>query len=304
MPADTAQRMLFAGSVVAIGEFRCRADNWRWTGENLSDAYLVAFPRVPVLITQAGREPVVADANQVMYYNRGQSFRRARISAAGDECEVFVIDPALAAEAVGDHDPRAADGPDVFAFTSGPGDRRAYLGQRLLYEHVRHGGPADTLRIEEAFVAILRRVVADAYRARAERARAQPARARTVRAECAESAKSLIARNPARATTLSVMADALGVSPYHLCRIFRAHTGLTLSRYRDRLRVRGTLAMLSDTDQDVGSIGLGAGYSSHSHYTDAFRREFGTPPSGYRARARGIRGRPGNPAEGDTTARA
>jgi AraC family transcriptional regulator len=45
-----------------------------------------------------------------------------------------------------------------------------------------------------------------------------------------------------------------------------------------RRRLRDALEMLLDTRDSISQIALSVGFASHSHLTDAFRREFGVPP--------------------------
>jgi len=58
----------------------------------------------------------------------------------------------------------------------------------------------------------------------------------------------------------------------------RLVTGASLHQYRDQLRLHAALNRL-EGGQDLTTIGLDVGYSSHSHFTAAFRRTFGHPPS-------------------------
>ena len=59
-----------------------------------------------------------------------------------------------------------------------------------------------------------------------------------------------------------------------------------MSLYRTvvRLRLREGLERLLDEPGQVAAIALAVGFASHSHFTDAFRAEFGCPPSAARRR--------------------
>ena len=70
---------------------------------------------------------------------------------------------------------------------------------------------------------------------------------------------------------------------FHLCRCFRAGTGLTLHEYRTQLRLRGALEALESGDCDLTRLALDTGFSSHSHFTAAFRRVFDATPSRVRS---------------------
>ena len=53
---------------------------------------------------------------------------------------------------------------------------------------------------------------------------------------------------------------------------------MTITRYRHALRLRIALDRLPDCD-DLTDLALDLGYSSHSHFTRAFRDHFGIPHS-------------------------
>lgn len=86
--------------------------------------------------------------------------------------------------------------------------------------------------------------------------------------------------------TLDDMAAAVELSTFHAARLFREHTGLTLHHYRNQLRLTEGLHRLAEPSCSLTDIALDLGYSSHSHFTAAFRRAFGVTPS--RARQQGI----------------
>jgi len=75
---------------------------------------------------------------------------------------------------------------------------------------------------------------------------------------------------------------------FHLCRVFRTATGTSLHAYRSQLRLREALGRVPDA-ADLTALALDLGYASHSHFTQAFRRAFGTTPREWRESASGPR---------------
>jgi AraC-like DNA-binding protein len=71
-------------------------------------------------------------------------------------------------------------------------------------------------------------------------------------------------------------------SPYHLARLFRREVGVPIHQYVNRLRLAAALERLADGVADPTELALDLGYSSHSHFSDYFRRAFGTSPSAFR----------------------
>lgn len=94
-----------------------------------------------------------------------------------------------------------------------------------------------------------------------------------------EHAKAVLMRRYQEPLTLADLATEVGCTPFHLRRSFRAVTGWRLHQFRDQVRVRTALELIPWRRGDLTGLALELGYSSHSHFTEAFRRAFGVPPS-------------------------
>jgi transcriptional regulator GlxA family with amidase domain len=75
------------------------------------------------------------------------------------------------------------------------------------------------------------------------------------------------------------IARAVGVSPFHLSRMFKRATGRSLTDYRTALRIRFVIDQLTDGEDDLGRIAVEAGFYDHAHMSNTFRRHLGTAPS-------------------------
>ena len=106
--------------------------------------------------------------------------------------------------------------------------------------------------------------------------RRDPSRARR---DYVEDAKALLQRRFRERLRLDDIARALYVSTCHLCRLFKEETGVPIHRYLNQLRLQQALEDLAGGEADLTDLALGLGFSSHSHFTAVFRREFGVPPS-------------------------
>jgi AraC family transcriptional regulator len=100
-----------------------------------------------------------------------------------------------------------------------------------------------------------------------------------------EDAKAVLCARFTEHLTLEELGRAVNVSPFHLARSFRRHTGFTLHEYRVNLRLKAALERLAAGDEDVAVIARAVGFSSHSHLTATFHRAFGIPPSCVRKRS-------------------
>jgi YesN/AraC family two-component response regulator len=86
-------------------------------------------------------------------------------------------------------------------------------------------------------------------------------------------------------TTLHVgtVAQDLGVSTEHLCRMLKRHTGLTFVTLLRRTRVRVACRLLQTTTLSMKEIASRAGFSSASRFDRNFKAVCGVSPSEYRA---------------------
>lgn len=86
-------------------------------------------------------------------------------------------------------------------------------------------------------------------------------------------------------TTLhvSTVANDLGVSTEHLCRVLKRHTGLTFVTLLRRTRVRAACRLLQTTTLSMKEIAGRAGFSSASRFDRDFKSVCGVSPSEYRA---------------------
>ena len=88
----------------------------------------------------------------------------------------------------------------------------------------------------------------------------------------------------ARRWTLAEIAAEVGHSPVYLTQVFQQVEGMPLYRYQLRLRLARALDQLGDCD-NLTMLGLDLGFSSHSHFSTAFRQAYGRSPSEFRQAA-------------------
>src|ERR1700730_9588289 len=71
----------------------------------------------------------------------------------------------------------------------------------------------------------------------------------------------------------------------YLTQAFQQIEGLPLYRYQLQLRLARALDLLGD-NADLTSLALDLGFSSHSHFSAAFKRAYGQTPSAFQRSAR------------------
>ena len=93
--------------------------------------------------------------------------------------------------------------------------------------------------------------------------------------------KLVLASDLMRRWTLAEIAAEVRGSPVYLTQVFQQVEGLPLYRYQLRLRLARALDLLGQYD-DLTALGLDLGFSSHSHFSAAFREAYGRSPSEFR----------------------
>jgi AraC family transcriptional regulator len=83
------------------------------------------------------------------------------------------------------------------------------------------------------------------------------------------------------------LAGQAGVSPQHLCALFKSETGETPMRYLNQLRMDAAREMLADDENShlsIKEIGVRVGCRDQSHFVRDFQQRFGASPRRYRAK--------------------
>jgi len=223
------------------------------------------FPGTAVFIAHESGEPTLADPTVAVVYRSQERYRRRLADPAGDHC-VWVIPSVRLAPVVAGLEAGAAA--PRFVRTG----RGAYAIQALIASALARGRPVDPLVVEEEMQAVVTATLA------------QPVEARTppVAASCDEAverARAILAGRYAEPLSLGGIAREVHVSPFHLARRFRVRTGHSLHEYRARIRLRQAVHLICAGGDDLSRVAADVGYSSHSHFSDSFRRYFGVPPS-------------------------
>jgi AraC-like DNA-binding protein len=242
---------VYSTPALRVGIYRCPPGDalWHEVNDNIGDRPHVVFPGTAVGLVRHGVH-VTATPNDVVFYRPHETYERTLRDPRGDVC-LFIA-------------PRDLDVPDA---PLGTADPHSFLLARRLAHHLD-----DALFVEETAFELIERAIHGPGKPSGRR----PA-TRRERAELAEAAKDLLLERIDHPLSLTGLADELHVSPFHLTRVFREHTGRTLTQYLHGLRLCAAIDRLGE--ESLSRIAADLGYASPSHFTDRFRAAFGVPPS-------------------------
>jgi AraC-like DNA-binding protein len=84
---------------------------------------------------------------------------------------------------------------------------------------------------------------------------------------------------------LFTLADHLGVSPYRLSRAFPREMGVSITRYRNRVRVGRALERLEQGERNLALLAADLGFADQAHLTRTVREHTGHTPGALRQTA-------------------
>jgi AraC-like DNA-binding protein len=263
-------------------EVTCGAEHERCALEMVSGAYRLVFTREGAAAVREVVAPggtTTADPLQVLLLEPGAHYVANHVAARPHRCTVFAVSKELA---------RAISAKSEGHL--GPGDYRrlgCLLDSRLLMAFrvtrrklLRAGAEEDPAFGEEEAALSLWAEVLDTRAAALVR---DPESAGVMwtsrrRQKLVESIKGILATDPGEAHSLELLAARFSVSSSQLAHVFPAVSGLPLHRYLLRLRTALALNALEAGTADLSRLALDLGFSTHSHFSAAFRRCLGMSP--------------------------
>jgi AraC family transcriptional regulator len=272
--AEIVADRLFSSRTVTVTDTCCRGTCKHESPEECTRSTQLVFPYRGVYVRRVGHDQAVAEANQVLFFNAYQGYRVSHPVAGGDaSLTVALSGPQLQELARRE---LLHDGPGVMFR---PQRLRIDARTQALVALLRHSlrqKLAEPLEAETLALTLVQRALGPRT---AHQAGATVGRQRLV-----DRAKLVLASDLARRWTLADIAADVGVSPVYLTQVFRQVEGLPLYRYQLRLRLARALDLLPEYD-DLTALGLDLGFSSHSHFSAAFRQMYGESPSSFRQSA-------------------
>jgi len=207
---------------------------------------------------QVGRSATWVDSGRILFARSGESYVDRHV-VPGSGHASLILTPA---EATVDELWGQADHGRV---------RAGSLRMHMLAQLLRRA--SQPLEAEELAIAML----AEAFSERRE--------VTTNDHRCVRLAKEAMQDCEEGRISLEVLAAKIGVTSVYLTQCFKRSEGMPLYRYQTRLRLARALDRLPEAD-DITDLALDLGFSSHSHFSAAFRAGVGVTPSHFRRVAR------------------
>jgi AraC family transcriptional regulator len=271
--------LLLKSSTVWVRDVYCRGNCSGRSPEEHAAATEVVFPYRGTYVRHLGEDQAVAEANQVLFFNADEGYRVSHPIAGGDASLSLVISTELLLELVptGLLVNESTESTAAFARQRLRIDGRTQALVAILRHSLRHG-VAEPLEAEGLALTLAQRALGPRT--------AHAAAASVGRQRLVDRVKLVIASDLARRWTLAEIAAEVRGSPVYLTQVFQQVEGMPLYRYQLRLRLARALDLLERYD-DLTALSLELGFSSHSHFSAAFRAAYGRSPSEFKRSAMG-----------------
>ncbi len=272
--SEFAVQSLLKTPMVTISDVHCQGSRRHQSAEECTATTQLVFPYRGVYVRHLGNDQAVAEANQVVFFNSIEAYRVSHPVPGGDASLTVIISEPQVRELA----------PRVFLRD---GEALAFRQQRLridprtqalvaLLRHSLREKVAEPLEAESLALTLVQRALGPRT--------AHAAGASVGRQRLVDRAKLVLASDLARRWTLAEIAAEVRGSPVYLTQVFQQVEGVPLYRYHLRLRLARALDLLAQYD-DLTTLSLDLGFSSHSHFSSAFREAYGRSPSEFRQSA-------------------
>jgi AraC-like DNA-binding protein len=274
MPEFAVHSLLTTPSVT-IWDVCCRGSRRQQSAEECAADTQLVFPYRGVFVRHLGQHQAVAEANQVLFFNADESYRVSHPVPGGDSSLSLVITEPLLRELAPPATLRSGSAALEFRQQRLRIDARTQALVALLRHSLRRN-IAEPLEAESLTLTLVQRALGPRT---THRAGASVGMQRLV-----DRVKLVLSTDLARRWTLAEIAAEVRGSPVYLTQVFQQVEGLPLYRYQLRLRLARALDLLGQYD-DLTALSLELGFSSHSHFSAAFREAYGRTPSEFRQSA-------------------
>ena len=270
VPELAVESLLTTPTVMVMDVFCEGSEAGPGAKEHAATTQLV-FPYRGTYVRHMGRDEVVAEANQVLFFNANERYRVSHPVPGGDaSLSLIISEPVLrdlAPRALLHDRARVAFRPRRLRI-----DARAQALTAILRHSLREN-IAEPLEAESLALTLVQRALGPCT--------THAVGASVGRQRLVDRVKLVLASDLARRWTLAEVASEVGGSPVYLTQIFQQVEGLPLYRYQLRLRLARALDLLARYD-DLTALSLDLGFSSHSHFSASFRTTYGQSPSEFR----------------------
>lgn len=273
----TALTTLYRSDLLSVTYYDCDHARGHGNAEEAASRDELVFIVNGVYQKRSSDGNTVLDPSRIAIFRKDQPFCISHPADGGDQSIIFEFNISDLCAAFGS-EPDASGTALRRVPATLPVTPALMLMAGRLCSGLRQGW-ADELYVEETAYALLARLAGFASRNRGSTTSANEDK------PCVLNVAAVVASRYREKLSIGTIAGLLNVSPFHLCRSFRAATGSSIGRYITTLRMSDAVHSLCEYRNNLTELALDLGYSSHSHFSSAFRQYFGIAPSRMQGRS-------------------
>ena len=258
------RRVLHSSWLGCVEDFNAPGDCPAPSGHSAD--YQLVFPYAGAFEWRVAGRTEFLDATRILFVAAGEDYADRHVADGGHDSIIITPRLSMLQELCGHAVPARHP---AFQRVATPASPRLNLRSHRLLHLEASGG--DPLACDELMVALLHDALAPA-----------PAVARVSTLRVVDEAKQFLHTHLYEPISLDEIARAVQVSGAYLTDAFTRCEGVPLCRYRTRLRLNRALVDLPRSE-DITGLALDLGFSSHAHFSTAFKAMFGVSPSAFRA---------------------
>lgn len=265
---DVSRRTLFESKGFQIELFEVRPRTEACGGVERQSLNAVVLPFSGLFSKhESPTRSVTGTPSHAVYFRREAPYRISFPGAIGDRAIILRFDDALAPNQT---NPSRGESPA----SQGLLPARAMMLRNLIIMRLRKG---ESEQLETGVLGL--ELLGMSLKSLREGGAPVRLTTQARRIQALERVKEAVAQAPTRPWTVARLAEIAGLSPFHLCRVFRQMVGTSVYDYVLPERLASTLDAVLDGGDGLTAIALDAGFASHSHFTARFRTFFGCTPT-------------------------
>lgn len=272
-----------SGDIFTLGSESRHLQDAGWHGEqHTGPRHAIAFSLLPIAVDFADEDPVLLGPTTLAMTKPQGAYRRTPRSERGQRTLFLSMPTDLACELVGAFSAEDAERrEDPFPSRYGPCDPSAQAAawqlDRLVFSK---RSQIDPMAFDEVAMHIVHQALRGIYADRRQRRTPDlPVGTRRAQRKSVDEAIALMCAQPGRAWVLSELADSVELSPGYLSRLFRTHTGHTMSHTLTIVRLMHAIERIADMRGQLTRLAIECGFASHAHMSYCFNAHLGIAPT-------------------------
>ncbi|MEV5573209.1 AraC family transcriptional regulator [Spirillospora sp. NPDC052269] len=247
-----------------VSAVTCRADHAHWSPAEVHDAYRLVLVRTGRFRRRASGDHTDLDTTRA-YLGAPDDEEQFAHPSGGDVCTSITVTPRLWRTLAGD--------------TTTPDRHTLYVDARTDLTHRRVLASARTGDIDYALCEDLLTLLATALRDTVDASTPSRTRPRPADRRLVAAARDAILEGHPASDTLISLAALLDASPYRLSRAFPRELGVTITRFRHRVRMAQALDRLESGETNLSVLAADLGYADQAHLTRTVRQHLNQTPT-------------------------